>query len=131
MNLRDTYTSTIQKGDVEEPLLFHDKHEALVLLQDHKLNFLWLRYLQSKLSRNTTTVYYTAGDGEVHEQAGEAQLPKSSKPPQLPKRPLDFQTRYLQQETQHTKDNKSRSGLLRTDSPRAHYKPTHKQQYYN
>ena len=36
LNLRDTYTSTIQKGDVEEPLLFHDKHfyvEALVLPQ--------------------------------------------------------------------------------------------------
>ena len=30
------------------------------------------------------TVYYTTGDGEVHEQAGEAHLPKSSKPPQLP-----------------------------------------------
>ena len=40
LNLRDTYTSTIQKGDVEEPLLFHDKHfyvEALILPQDHKL----------------------------------------------------------------------------------------------
>ena len=45
LNLRNTHTSTIQKGDVEEPLLFHDKHfdiEALVLLQDHKLNYLWL-----------------------------------------------------------------------------------------
>ena len=87
LNLRDTYTSTIQKGDVEEPLLFHDKHfyvEALVLPQDHKLNCLWLHYLQSKLFRATTTVYYTTGDGEVHEQAGEAQLPRSSKPPQLP-----------------------------------------------
>ena len=40
--------------------------------------------MQSKLFRNTTTVYYTTGDGEVHEQAGEAQLPNSSKPPQLP-----------------------------------------------
>ena len=79
LNLRDTYTSTIQKGDVEEPLLFHDKHfyvEALVLPQDHKLNYLWLHYLQSKLFRATTTVYYTTGDGEVHEP--------SSKPPQLP-----------------------------------------------
>ena len=79
--------STIQKGDVEEPLVFHDKHfyvEALVLPQDHKLNCLWLRYLQSKLFLATTTVYYTTGDGEVHEQAGEAQLPRSSKPPQLP-----------------------------------------------
>ena len=75
MNLRDTYTSTIQKGDVAEPLLFHDKHfyvEALVLPQDHKLNYLWLHYLQSKLFRTTTTVYYTTGDREVHEQAGEA-----------------------------------------------------------
>ena len=87
LNLRDTYTSTIQKGDVEEPLLFHDKHfyvEALVLEQDHKVNYLWLHYLQSNLFRTTTTVYYTTGDGEVHEQAGEAQLPRSSKPPQLP-----------------------------------------------
>ena len=87
LNLRDTYTSTIQKGDVEEPLLFHDKHfyvEALVLPQDHKLNYLWLHYLQSKLFRATMTVYYTTGDGEVHEQAGEAQRPRSSKPPQLP-----------------------------------------------
>ena len=43
LHLRDTYSSTIQKGDVEEPLLFHDKHfyvEALVLPQDHKLNYL-------------------------------------------------------------------------------------------
>ena len=65
----------------------HDKHfyvEALVLLQDHKLNYLWLRYLQSKLFRDTTIVDYTTGDGEVHEQTGEAQLPKSNKPPQLP-----------------------------------------------
>ena len=79
LNLRDTYTSTIQKGDVEEPLLFHNKHlymEALVLPQDHELNYLWLHYLQSKLFRATTTVYYTAGDGEVHEQAGEAELPR-------------------------------------------------------
>ena len=84
LNLRDTHTSTIQKGDVEEPLLFNDKHfyvEALVLPQDHKLNYLWLHYLQSKLFCNTTTVYYTTGDREVHEQAGEAQLTKSSKPP--------------------------------------------------
>ena len=83
LKLRDTNTSTIQKGDVEEPLLFHDKHfyvEALVLPQDHKLNYLWLHCLQSKLFRSTTTVYYTTGDGEEHEQAGEAQLPKSSKP---------------------------------------------------
>ena len=58
--------------------------EALVLLQDHQLNYLWLRYLQSKLFRTTTTVYYTTGEGEVHEQVGEAQLPRSSKPPQLP-----------------------------------------------
>ena len=29
-------------------------------------------------------VYYTTGDGEVHEQTGEAQRPKSNKPPQLP-----------------------------------------------
>ena len=87
LNLRDTYTSTIQKDGVEEPLLFHDKHfyaEALVLPQDHKLNYLWLHYLQSKLFRTTTTVYYATGDGEVHEQAGEAQVPRSSKPPQLP-----------------------------------------------
>ena len=42
MNLRDTHTSTIQKGDVAELLLFHDKHfyvEALALPQDHKLNY--------------------------------------------------------------------------------------------
>ena len=87
LNPRDAYTSTIQKGDVEEPLLFHDKHfyvEALVLPQDLRLNYLWLHYLQSKLFRTTTTVYYTTGDGEAHEQAGEAQLPRSSKPPQLP-----------------------------------------------
>ena len=34
LNLRDTYTSTIQKGDVEKPLLFHDNRlyvEALLL----------------------------------------------------------------------------------------------------
>ena len=87
LNLRDTYTSTIQKDGVEEPLLFHDKHfyvEALVLPQDHQLNYLWLHYLQNKLVRATTTVYYTTGDGEVHEQAGEAQLPRSNKPPRLP-----------------------------------------------
>ena len=79
LNLWDT--STIQKDGVEEPLLFHDKHfyvEALVLPQDHKLNYLWLHYLQSKLFRTTTTVYYTTGDGEVHEQAGEAQLPRAA-----------------------------------------------------
>ena len=29
-------------------------------------------------------VHYTTGDGEVHEHASEAQLPKSNKPPQLP-----------------------------------------------
>ena len=72
---------------MEEPLLLHDKRfyvEALVLPQDHKLNYLWLRHLQSKLFRTTSTVYCTTGDGEVHEQAGEAQLPRSSKPPQLP-----------------------------------------------
>ena len=87
LNLRDTYTSTIQKGDVEEPLLFHDKHfyvEALVLPQDHKLNDLWLHYLQSELFRDTTMAYNTTGDGELHEQTGEAQLPRSKKPPQLP-----------------------------------------------
>ena len=87
LNLRDTYTSTIQKGDAEEPLLFRDKTfyvEALVLTQDHKLNYLRLHYLQRKLFRDTTMVYYTTGDGEVDEQTGEAQLPKSNKPPQLP-----------------------------------------------
>ena len=60
LNLRDTYTSTIQKGDVEEPPLFQDKHfyvETLVLPQDHKLNYLWLHYLQSKLLRDTIVVY--------------------------------------------------------------------------
>ena len=135
----------------------------------------------------------------MHEQAGEAQLPRSSKPPQLPTeeerllhelthqpyrswrevcqrrqtslpqtttqrqrecdtnglwvptRPTsttwfttatttdsshnarDSQTQYLQQEkeTQHTKDNKLRSGLLPMDSPTAYYKPIQKQQYYN
>ena len=75
------------KNGIEEPLLFHDKHfyvEALVLPQDHQLNYLWLDYLQNQLFHTTTTVYYTTGDGEVHEQVGEAQLPRSSKPPQLP-----------------------------------------------
>ena len=87
LTLRDIHSPTIKKNDVEEPLLFHDKHfyvEALVLPQDHQLNYLWLHYLQSQLFRTTTTVYYTTGDGEVHEQVGEAQLPRSSKPPQLP-----------------------------------------------
>ena len=87
LHLHGTDMSTIRKGAVEEPLLFHDKHfyvEALVLPQDHQLNYLWLHYLQNKLFRTTTTVYYTTGDGEVHEQVGEAQLPRSSKPPQLP-----------------------------------------------
>ena len=82
LNLRDTYSSTIQKGEVEEPLLFHDKHfyvEALVLPQDYNLNYLWLNYLQSTLFRDTTMVYYTTGDGEAREQTGEAQLPKSNK----------------------------------------------------
>ena len=67
---------------MEEPLLFHDKHfyvEALVLPQDHKLNYLVVNCFVLQ-----TTVHYTTGDGEVHEQAGEAQLPRSSKPPQLP-----------------------------------------------
>ena len=87
LQLRDTYSSTIQKGEVAEPLLFHDKHfyvEALVPPQNHNLNYLRLHYLQSKLFRDTTMTYYTTGDGEVHEQTGEAQLPKSNKPPQLP-----------------------------------------------
>ena len=86
LTLRDIHSSTIKKDDVEEPLLFHDKHfyvEALVLPQDHQLNYL-LHYLQNKLFHTTTTVYYTTGEGEVHEQVGEAQLPCSSKPPQLP-----------------------------------------------
>ena len=87
LTLRDIHSSTIKKNGIEEPLLFHDKHfyvEALVLPQDHQLNYLWLDYLQNQLFHTTTTVYYTTGDGEVHEQVGEAQLPRSSKPPQLP-----------------------------------------------
>ena len=70
LNLRNTYTSTIQKGDVEEPLLFHDKRfyvEALVLPQDHNLIYLWLHYLQSRLFRDTTRIYYSTGDGEAHD----------------------------------------------------------------
>ena len=66
LTLRDIHSSTIKKNDVEEPLLFHDKHfhvEAFVLPQDHQLNYLWLHYLQNKLFRSTTTVYYTTGDG--------------------------------------------------------------------
>ena len=87
LTLRDVHSSTIMKNGIEEPLLFHDKHfyvEALVLPQDHQLNYLWLDYLQNQLFHTTTTVYYTTGDGGVHEQVGEAQLPRSSKPPQLP-----------------------------------------------
>ena len=87
LTLRDVHSSTIKKNGIEEPLLFHDKHfyvEALVLPQDHQLNYLWLDYLQNQLFHTTTTVYYTTGDGEVHEQVREAQLPRSSKPPQLP-----------------------------------------------
>ena len=113
LTLRDIHSSTIKKDDIEEPLLFHDKHfyvEALVLPQDHQLNYLWLHYLQNQLFRTTTTVYYTTGDGEVQEQVGEAQLPRSSKPPQLP-----------------TEEEM----LLPTDSPTAHYRQTQKQQYYN
>ena len=77
LTLWDIHSSTIKKNDVEEPLLFHDKHfyvEALVLPQDHQLNYLWLHHLQNQLFHTITTVYYTTGDGEVHEQVGEAQL---------------------------------------------------------
>ena len=59
LTLRDIHSSTIKKNDVEEPLLFHDKHfyvEALVLPQDHQLNYLWLHYLQNQLFHTTTTV---------------------------------------------------------------------------
>ena len=55
LTLRDIHSSTIKKDGVEEPLLFHDKHfyvEALVLPQDHQLNYLWLHYLQKKLFRS-------------------------------------------------------------------------------
>ena len=79
LNFRDSRTSTIQKGGVDESLLFRNKHFYLEALD------IWLYYLQNNLFYQDNMLhYFTEDGGEEHAQNRETQQPRSTKIPQLP-----------------------------------------------